>query len=129
MSQPSLSSTASFSEASFAFPASTSTDSFQAPPASTYSSSSVSTSASSSANSTASKVLALLDCAARTESEYVDNLYLLFSYLSSNNPLYPVVQHLIDLPDRPFLEYVATLVRTPQNLTNHSFNQLKQWVS
>lgn len=82
-------------------------------------------------SSTERKVTALLYHVSETESEYIDDLYLLFSYLGPKNPLYGVVQQIIDASSAPYLEYVSRsdLIRIDQEDPIDSAASLHEWVS
>lgn len=82
-------------------------------------------------SSTAAKVSALINHVETTEIEYIDDLYLLFSYLHHSNPLYTIVQQLIDISSTPYLQYLSQFgdhtAQTPDIISDASKTQ--QWVS
>lgn len=71
------------------------------------------------------KIASLIQQLKDSESDYLDELYLLISYLSPRNPLYNVTQSIINLSAIPFLSYISI----EQEPTFQAVDKLKQWVS
>lgn len=121
-----MSSTSPFSSA-YHFPASHSSSSdFMCKPATSQLSlhSATSSNQSSLTNSTASKAIGLLKHIEVTETEYIDDLYLLLSYLSSNNQLFKTVEQIIQISSVPYLNYIFPSACTPTTTNNWI-----EWVS
>lgn len=53
------------------------------------------------------KVEKLFGYLTKTNSEYVDDLYLLISFLNEGKEIRRVVEELIDISERPYLQYIA----------------------